>query len=169
MLHGAVLADPATGRAAVFVGPSGVGKTTLAHALGHVLGYVTDETAAIEPDGSVRPYPKPLSVRSTSDGTRVKAQLSPAELGLVPPPDHPVAVRVILLARRTDAGPPRLEPVDLLPALAATAEQCSHLQLLDRPLHRLAAVLEPAGGLRRLVYRDAADVVPLAAGLLEAG
>ena len=69
------------------VGPSGTGKTTATRLLATRLGYVSDETVSIDPDGTVAPHPKPLSVvaRPTA-GRGDKQQLSPDDLGLAARP-----------------------------------------------------------------------------------
>ena len=72
MLHAAGLALP-DGRVVAFVAPSGTGKTTLSRTLGKAFGYVSDETVVINFDGTVTPYPKPLSV--IRSGHHLKRQL----------------------------------------------------------------------------------------------
>ena len=52
-------------------------------------------------------------------------------------------------------------------ALPALAEQTSALQLLDSPLHLVAGHLKRTGGLRRVTYREAADLVPVVADLMQ--
>ena len=79
MLHAAGIATP-DGPVVVLVGPSGRGKTTASRALGAVYGYVSDETVAIDEDGRVWPYRKPLSV--IEDFAAPKTQLAPSALGL---------------------------------------------------------------------------------------
>ena len=61
MLHAAGLATDDGGTVALVAG-SGTGKTTAGRLLGRSLGYVSDETVAVEHDLTVRPYPKPLSI-----------------------------------------------------------------------------------------------------------
>ena len=60
-LHAGGVADERR-RVLAVVGPSGTGKTTATLALARRLGYVSDETVSIDPDGTVAPHPKPLSV-----------------------------------------------------------------------------------------------------------
>src|SRR3954469_15529505 len=118
MLHACGLAEPRTGATVALVAPSGTGKTTLARTLGTTWGYVSDETVALEEDGTVLPYPKPLSCLLTPDA-EVKHQLAPDDCGLVPAaPDLHIAA-VLLLERRGDAA--RIPEVDVVPTLHALA------------------------------------------------
>ena len=167
MLHAGAVADPATGSAIVMVAPSGTGKTTAARALGTHFGYLTDETAAIAPDGTVLPYPKPLSV--LVDGQRPKRQLSPDDLGLLPTPARATVAAVVLLDRRREPTAPTVTSVRTIEALPALAEQTSALQRLPRPLHLVAEHLHAVGGLRRLTYSDANALHPVVGELLSAG
>lgn len=100
LLHAGAVAAP-SGDVHVLAAPSGTGKTTamlrLCSSPGR-WGYVTDETVAIEEDGTVVPFPKPLSVIETPH--RPKAQRSPEDLGLLPPPPGPLRVASISLLRR---------------------------------------------------------------------
>jgi hypothetical protein len=166
MLHACAVADPATGASVVLVAPSGTGKTTAAATLGRHFGYLTDETAAIRADGTLVPFPKPLSV--LVDGRRPKRQASPDELGLLPAPTEPWLAAIALL-ERTGAGAPSVEPVRTVEALPALAAQTSALQLLERPLHLVAGHLDRVGGLKRVRYQEASDLAPAVAELLEAG
>jgi ABC-type cobalamin/Fe3+-siderophores transport system ATPase subunit len=167
MLHAAAVADVESGATAVLLGPSGAGKTTLAATLGRRFGYLTDETAAIDDDLQVLPFPKPLSVLPAS-GARVKAQVSPDDLGLLEPGPAPYPVRALVLLDRAahHEGPPVVEPVATIDALPWLAAQTSYSALLERPLHRLAAVAQAAGGVRRVTYAEAADLIPVVAALL---
>ncbi|WP_448809168.1 hypothetical protein [Agromyces bauzanensis] len=164
MLHAAALADPATGRVLAFVGPSGMGKTTVSQRLGRRLAYLSDETTGITDDLAVEPYPKPLSLRLLADG-RPKRQVTPASLGLMPAAERSHRLhRVVVLDRRDDAPRhPRIEPLSVTQALAAVTSEVSHLRSLDRPLQRLAAVCAAGGGAVRVSYRDADDL----AGVLD--
>ena len=101
MLHACGLADPVSGAAVVLVAPSGMGKTTAARVLGRTYGYLSDETVAIGPDGSIMAYPKPLSL--LEGGVRPKRQRSPRELGLVDAPEQPWLAALALLDRRDPA------------------------------------------------------------------
>jgi hypothetical protein len=158
MLHAACLADPRSGAAAAFVAPGGTGKTTFVrtHAVGR--WYVTDETTVVREDGTVVPYPKPLSVRRTPDSL-FKDETAPRAVGLRPPEDPVRLVALGLLERdERHLGPPVVERLDTLDAVLALVPQTSHLPELERPLQRLAALCESLGGVHRVTYREAADV-----------
>ena len=102
MLHAAGIATP-DGQVVVLVGPSGRGKTTASRALGAVYGYVSDETIAIDDDGRVWPYRKPLSV--IEDPAAPKTQLPPSALGLQPLPDAELRVAAVVLLDRDPSHP----------------------------------------------------------------
>jgi NAD(P)-dependent dehydrogenase (short-subunit alcohol dehydrogenase family) len=164
MLHACAVADPETGASVVMVAPSGTGKTTAARALSGRFGYLTDETAAIAADGTIVPYPKPLSV--LVDGRRPKQQLSPDELGLCSPQGRPWLATVALLDRVPDTTSPDVSEVPTVEALVALAEQTSALKRHPRPLHMVADHLDRTGGLRRVTYTGASDLVPVVADLM---
>ena len=111
MLHAAGIATP-DGQVVVLVGPSGRGKTTASRALGAVYGYVSDETIAIDDDGRVWPYRKPLSV--IEDPAAPKTQLPPSALGLQPLPDAELRVAAVVLLDRDPSHPeaPTVEVTD---------------------------------------------------------
>lgn len=157
MLHAAGLALP-DGRVIVFIGPSGRGKTTASRVLGAHLGYVSDETIAIDAEGRVFPYRKPLSI--IEGGVFPKAQRAPSELGLGALPDVPLHLAaIVLLDRRTDAGDaPAWEPVDLGDALEELVSQSSYLPSLSEPLQMMARLTASAGGVQRVIYREAATL-----------
>lgn len=165
MLHAAGVAAE-SGDVVVLVGPSGRGKTTAARALGRVFGYVSDETIAIDPDGGVRAYRKPLSVIAVAGAPKV--QVAPSELGLRPLPDAALRVRAIVLLDRDPAhvGAPVLAPVELGDALDELVAQSSYLVHGEAPLRFLASVVAAVGGVRRLTYADAEDLLPVVAPLL---
>ena len=158
MLHAACLADPSSGAAAAFVAPGGTGKTTFVrtHAVGR--WYVTDETTVVRDDGTVVPYPKPLSVRRTPDSP-FKDETAPRAMGLRPP-EGPVRLVALALLERDEhhVGAPVVETVGTLDAVLALVPQTSYLPELERPLQRLAALCESLGGVHRVTYREAADV-----------
>ncbi len=160
MLHGGACSDPVTGATVGFVAPGGTGKTTLARRLGRRLGYVTDETVGIRPDGSVVPYPKPLSIRPAS-GTGPKIETSPDELGLLPAPDSPRLTRLVLLRRDpSHPGPSRLTPLNMSEAIVELAPESSSLSSLPRPLHLLAELLQCTGPVLRCDYAEADELAP---------
>lgn len=160
MLHAAGVALD-DGRVVVLVGPSGRGKTTASRVLGRHYGYVSDETVAIAPDGSIQHYRKPLSVIEHVGAPKV--QLAPSELSLRPLPDAPLRLAaVVLLDRRPDAADdPVVESVDLGDALAEIVAQCSYLPSLSEPLRTIAMHVAAVGGIRRVIYREAESLVPL--------
>ncbi|MDT0185132.1 hypothetical protein Q9S36_33615 [Microbacterium sp. ARD31] len=168
MLHAAGLANE-TGEVVVLVGPSGRGKTTASRVLGREFGYVSDETVAIEESGRVRAYRKPLSV--IEDPALPKAQVPPSAAGLRPLPDATLRVcAIVLLDRRPDHdGAPEIEVLDLGDALGDLVEQSSFLTHADAPLQFIADVASAAGGVRRVVYREADELVPVIAALMDAG
>lgn len=166
MFHAAGVADE-RGRVAAFVGPSGRGKTTLSRALGPHLGYVSDESVAVDEGLRVYPYRKPLSV-VRHDGP--KEQVSPRRAGLSPLPDAPlILAALILLDRRAGGDGPTLEPVSTLSALPDLVPQISYLADLDRPLQRLCALIDQVGGVQRLVYAEATSLPAMVAALLRDG
>ena len=146
MLHAAALADPQTGATAVLVAASGTGKTTAARILGGQFIYLSDETAAITHHGRVLAHRKPLSIIETP-GKALKTQLAASALGLdTSSRDCRLGALVVIERAPDHPDTPtvnRLEPVD---AIAAIAPQTSYLPSLDRPLHRLAEVIDLAGG-----------------------
>jgi hypothetical protein len=156
MLHAAAIALD-DGRVIGFVGPSGRGKTTAAHALGRAHRYVTDETLAILLDGSVVPFPKPLSV---GDGPRRKQHTPASSMGLRPALGEELALAaLVLLDRRPGVERPYVEQVPLTEALAELVPQSSYLSSLGRPLRSLAETVVATGGVRRVVYSEA-DTLP---------
>ena len=166
MLHAACLADPTTGRAAVLVAPGGTGKTTLVRTLGPGRWYVTDETAVIRSDGSIEPYPKPLSVRR-APGSLFKDETAPGAAGLEPPAG-PVRAAALAVLHRDDAhvGAPVVTTLGTLDAVVELTHHASHLPSLDRPLQRVAALVESLGGVHSVTYRESADLAELVDGWL---
>ena len=151
--HAGGICDPSTGAAVVYVAPGGTGKTTLTRTLGRGLGYLSDETIAVRSDGSIMPYLKPLSIRRGGDVT-MKDEVAPGELGLRAPTVAPWIAGLVILRRRDGA---RLErrAVATLDAIAALSPETSALAALERPLSRLADVLDRAGGLEIVTYSEA--------------
>ena len=162
MLHAAGIATP-DGQVVVLVGPSGRGKTTASRALASVYGYVSDETIAIDDDGRVWPYRKPLSVIEEPDAP--KTQLAPSALGLLPLPDADLRVAaLVLLDRDADhAETPTVEVTDLGDALGELISQTSFLHDQAAALRFIAALAAATGGIRTVKYREAAmlpSVIP---------
>ncbi|AZS35886.1 hypothetical protein CVS47_00484 [Microbacterium lemovicicum] len=155
MLHAAGLARE-DGRVAALIGPSGRGKTTASRTLGRRFGYVSDETVAVDDDGTVHPYRKPLSI--IENGVQhPKVQRAPRSLGLGDLPDVPLRLGAIVLLERRPDGPdePEVEEVDLGDALAELVAQTSFLASLPRPLQTVAGHAAAVGGIRRVTYREA--------------
>jgi len=160
MLHASAVALD-DGRVIGFVGPSGRGKTTASQALGRAHDYVTDETLAVRPDGSVVPYPKPLSIGLRPEPKRAQPA---SALGMRPTvADDLRLAAIVLLDRRGDVDQPYVETVGLVDALRDLVPQTSYLAALDRPLRVLAELVASTGGVRRVVYAEA-DTLP---GLLD--
>ncbi|MDN4174509.1 hypothetical protein QWY28_16230 [Nocardioides sp. SOB77] len=141
MLHACGLSDPTTGRTAVLVGPSGMGKSTACQLHGRRWAYVTDECVALDQDGVLTRYPKPLSL---DRGASVKAQVGPDDLGLAHAPERLEPAAVLLLDRREGAALTSRE-VPLTEAVARLAEHTSYLAALPEPLQRLAGLVRRAG------------------------
>lgn len=166
MLHAAALADPISGRTAVLVAASGTGKTTASVTLGETFAYLTDETAAITRDGVVLPYRKPLSI---IDGSHVKKQIAPSVLGLQLSCIDAHLSALLVIERDPDhEGPPAVERLETVDAIAAIAPQSSYLPSMDKPLHRLAELIHLVGGAHHVTYAESADLEPLLARLLAA-
>jgi hypothetical protein len=167
MFHAAAVCNPVTGAAVVSIAPGGTGKTTVCRTLGPGRGYLSDETVGVREDGTIVPYPKPLSVRR--DGWESKDETDPTSIGLVPTGVTPYVAAVLLLDR-DDAhrGPARLEPLDLFDAIIAIAPETSSLSRLPRPLHRLQDLLEGLPVVARAHYAEAATLEPAVTELIGA-
>ncbi|GAB5077205.1 PqqD family protein [Arthrobacter sp. AD-310] len=158
MLHACGVADPDTGAVVALVARSGTGKTTASAVLAQEYGYVTDETVAIDWDGSVVPYPKPLSVKQGPG--LPKRQLGPDELGLQPAPAKPFIQSIVLLNRVHGPGHlrPVLERVPLADAVLALIPDSSSQGELEAPLQSLCHLIESVGGVWQVTYSEAADL-----------
>ncbi len=169
MLHAGAVSNPETGKSLVYVAPSGTGKTTFTRLMGATSGYLTDETAAIEPaTGRILPYPKPLSI--SSDGTRRKVETSPDDLELLPAHPKPHLQRIILLRRdprRTDG--PLVEELDTLDAILALLPESSGTVRLREPLHALRDLIDATGPVMRFTYRSGEDIAAQASALIGGG
>ncbi|MGN7200853.1 hypothetical protein [Arthrobacter sp. SAFR-044] len=158
MLHACGVADPSTGAVVALVAKSGTGKTTAASVLARSYCYVTDETVAIAWDGSVVPYPKPLSVKQGAGAP--KRQVGPDEFGLQPAPAMPFIQSIVLLNRAQEnrATAPVLEKVPLADAvLALIPDSSSQAEVVD-PLQSLCRLIESVGGAWQVTYSEAADL-----------
>ncbi len=157
LLHAAALADPSSKKTLVLIGPSGRGKTTAARYLGQHLTYLSDETAVIEKNSSIRPYPKPLSI--IKETGQPKIQYDPTSLGLHPaqPQDHSYRLhRIILLNRQEEASstPASLQTVELADALIEIVQQSSGLAHSKDGIPNLIQLIQNSAGVVRLNYQD---------------
>jgi len=173
MLRASAVANKRTGDTIAFVGGTGTGKTTLALSLGHSYGYVTDDTVAIRSDNTVVPFGKPLSIQHEF-GTLPTGELpvdivSPTAFWLETPPDN-LNIRAVVLLDRQEGytGAPYLTEVETLAGILEMSSEVSYLTELRQPLHRMASIVEQSGGIKRLTYRSAHDVMPLVAELIGA-
>lgn len=161
MFHACGLAR-SDGAVAAFVAASGTGKTTLTRTLARVLGYVSDETVAVDAEGAVFPYRKPLSIIEEAGAPKV--QRSPGSIGLLELPDTPLRLTALVILERDegfDAPAAELEALDLVDALPALVPQMSYLGTVPDGLGALAALHSRIGGVARIRYREAAQVLDL--------
>ncbi|BCW79822.1 hypothetical protein NicSoilC5_18410 [Arthrobacter sp. NicSoilC5] len=158
MLHACGVAHPATGAVVALVARSGTGKTTAASVLARTYGYVSDETVAIAWDGSVVPYPKPLSVKQEAGSP--KRQASPDEFGLQLAPASPYIQSIVLLNRVRGDRPvtPVLERVPLADAVLALIPDSSSQKEVVDPLQSLCRLIQSVGGVWQVTYSEAADL-----------
>lgn len=167
LLHAAALSDSASGHAMVLVGPSGRGKTTASRFLGKKFNYLSDETAIIQSDFHLRPYPKPLSLITAEHQS--KQQIDPASLGIatVAPSDYSFELKhLILLNRQQEATSPRLDRVALADALIEIVEQTSGVRRTERGIEGLIEVVNHCGGALRLTYSEISDTLGLLQDLM---
>ena len=163
MLRAAAVADPETGRSVVLVGPAGSGRSTAARTLGRHFGYVTDDTVAFTTTLDLLPYPKPL----TSGDDPTEGMESPDDLDLRRAPAALRPAAVLLLERHAEGFvPPVLTELTTAEAIAHLSGNASYLRSLDKPLHRLAALVEEVGAVHRVDYREADDLVAVTQQLL---
>jgi hypothetical protein len=166
MLHACGVADD-TGQVLALVAGSGSGKTTAARHLARSgLGYVTDETVAVDATGEVLAYPKPLSVVDEAFAGGPKVQHGPDDLGLGKPPASLRLGRIVLIDRGPAHREARIEQVPLLDGLLEVIPQTSSLSRLDRPLQTVCSLIDLSGGLHRLSYTEIDDAADLLEGLL---
>ncbi|WP_353952007.1 hypothetical protein V6K52_00795 [Knoellia sp. S7-12] len=154
-------------RAIALVGQSGAGKSTASRVLGRHFGYLSDETVAIEEDGRVAPYPKPVSVITDPAAPWDKGEWSPDELGLRKASEPAYLTGLVVLERDPGRTVPELVELPLVDAMLAVIAQSSSLPLLDRPLHRLAELASGSGGPYLLRYSEIGDCVELLGALLD--
>src|SRR5262245_27591258 len=169
MVHACAVGDPETGKAVVLFGPSGTGKTTLARTLCTDLAYLSDETAAIsEDDLRIVPYPKPLSI-IVQPGDELKEQVSAARLGLRGGDGTTYRLVALVPLRRgpDHQGEVLLEQLSVVDALPELVSQTSYTRQMERPLHRLAALVRRVGGVHRVTYAEAAQLRPIVRALLD--
>ena len=164
MFHAAGLADPATGDVIALIGASGAGKTTAASSLGTALGYVSDETVAVDAVGRVHPFPKPLAVKQRHGLNKRIA--GPDALGLLEAHTPLRLTRLALLDRRDEQVAPTITTVGLEEVLAAIIEQTSYFASLPNALQRLEALATASGGVHVIRYHHAADLVEPVSDLL---
>lgn len=166
MLHASGLADLTTGRTVALVGRSGMGKTTATRILGAELGYVSDETVAVDRAGYLVPYAKPLSV-IVDESPEHKRQLGPDELGLRVPPPAATLAAVVLLDRDPAAAEVKISPLGHADAMIELIPQTSSLARIHRPLQWLCSILDACGGAVRITYREADELRWLLPRVLE--
>ena len=154
-LHAGGLADD-DGRVLAVVAPSGTGKTTATRLLAERLGYVSDETVSITPDGVVHPHPKPLSLVVDPEQPGRKEQRSPDELGLRPTPGSARLARFVVL-RRGVPDPRGLVLLEPMEALLSLIEQSSSVSQATDPLVTLLSLAQDAGGVWALEYDEISE------------
>ena len=149
-----------TGGALLLPGESFTGKTTLVAALIRAgATYYSDEYAALDRDGLVHPYPKPLSLRDNNHQQRNHdVGALGGEVGVQP---LPVSVVVLTTYRAgTDWAPKPLDPGDGALALLAHA-----VPARERPAEALRAARRAIEG-ALLVEGDRGEADELAPVLL---
>ena len=142
------------------------GKSTAALILGRHFGYLSDETVAIEVDGRISPYPKPVSVITKPDAPWDKHESSPDELCLIEADGTAHLEVMVVLERDPDVDAPELTQLPLADALLAIIVQSSSLPTLDQPLRRLAELASRSGGPYLLRYSEISECVELLGDLL---
>ncbi len=129
-------------------------------------GYVSGDLIGVLDDGTVVPYPQPVT-RSRSAVTPGEWTLrGPDDLGLQPCAESLRLVGILVLeqAHEQEAEPGSgavVEPLDLMDALAIAAPLLRPDPTLERPLQRLCAVLAGAQRATRIVFTpESGDVAP---------
>lgn len=159
LFHAAAGTD-AHGRAFLLVGPSGAGKTTAIAHFARSTSYLTDETAFVDAQADVLPYPKPLSVVREDGGTTQKA---PADLGLAVSAHGRFPLRRVLILERYGTGTkrePRTTRLSTAEGIMAVVPELSALSGHPAPLVALARLSRHVGGFERLSYSDVHDIDP---------
>jgi hypothetical protein len=165
MFHAGALSNLETGATVAYVAPGGTGKTTITTTLGSGRGYVTDETVAVTREGEIEPYPKPLSVRRAGGG---KDEVAPSQVGLRLPGAPPWLAGLMIVRRDPDhVGQPEVRSLGLLDAIAALGPETSALAALPEPLLTCRDVIERAGGLLQVTYREAQHLEEIVTPALE--
>lgn len=167
MLHAGAVAHPATGATVAYAAPGGTGKTTLTRVLGQRFGYVTDEAVGIEPGSwRVHPYPKPLSIRTSDDGSP-KHEVSPDTLDLVPVHPRPHLAGLLILRRDPALAEPVWTRLDVLDGIMALAPETSSLSRLPSPLQVLDALYAAVGGFWLVEYGQAEQIAEKVSTLID--
>lgn len=159
LLHAGCVAHPTTGAALAFIAAGGTGKTTLATTMSRSYAYVTDETVAIDTDGVIEPYEKPLSVVGV--GKWHKGERSPDDFDLVELRVPPVLTGLVLLNRDEHVEGVIVDEVPLLDAIEEMAPQSSSLHRLPEPLQYVARIIDMVDGVQRWTYSEHSALVPL--------
>ncbi len=179
-VHAAGLASGERG--VILTGPSGSGKSTLTlAAVAAGFEYLTDETVGIDPDGRMRWYPKPITVKG--DAWSFVAPL----VGATPPEVERASARrweipatslragavraeaepaLVLSVAHDPDGHARHRSLDAVAVLGSLVANSSDLDRFGPAgLQRLARVAAQAIG-AELTYRDATAAVQVIASLL---
>ena len=168
MLHACAVASPVTGAVVALVAKSGTGKTTAASVLAGTYGYVSDETVAIGPDGSVVPYPKPLSVKQGPGAAQAAGGSGRARDSSRRRPSRSSSPSCcwtgLTRPRRERHGQDRrpvapvLRQLPLADALLALVPDSSSQAEIDEPLQSLCRLIDSVGGVWQVTYSEAADL-----------
>jgi hypothetical protein len=125
------------GRAVVLPGFTFAGKTTLTRALLKAgAAYYSDEFAAIDANGLVHPYPRPLSIRRR-DGSGRSTETSPASLGAR---TGRAPVRIGLVAITSYRPGATVNPQPLAPGAALLAMLGHTIPARTRPQQSIASL-----------------------------
>jgi hypothetical protein len=147
------------GKAIVIPGPSFSGKTTLVTALVEAgATYYSDEYAVLDANGLVHPYPKPISIRTSTPDRRRSNHHASSFGGTVGTEPVPIGL-IVRTQYRTGA---LWEPQELTPAQAALELLICSYQGEDRAREALATLGKAVNGVSALKgdRSDAATVVP---------